>query len=649
MFATLGLCAAPGPANAQVNACFLNNPFPVRPADPWQSQPNIGGNPYFGSSRGGGKRLHTGLDFHMPMNSNVPIQGGAAAAGGEAQHCNILGNEQSPLRNMGGYGRVMFFDCGNGIKVMYSHLNGYNASTKTAIVGDTGNARGTAPHVHYEVIIDGQQVDPMCVLGLAPPSSYEPRAMKAGPCPSSLPAGPANLCDPNIRNIIKQDGAAKGGKGGKNPGGTSYSPNAHSSGIYGSPSPEYDIPYPEGDGPEYEGEGSYDLEEILGTLLSGGGPMEPGDPGGVITPGTDHPPGAIPPLHDGDGKENEQTSCAVDTWVAMTNQSVMEARRETAMQRRFIAKADSVIEYGCMAKYLKKTETDVAAIFSETDQWVNRQVPIGDPYPPGTSRIHTMNKTLGAQSMDSALINVVWAAHEAYKQNFSHALMGGLEGYSEQPNGEACADMQKVWDAAKCQNFPGASEAFPRFTDLISNDPRKFPTATCNNTGIHQHMINAAKNKVVRYDAVDPKFEYVAPLDEKAGNCAPPVPTGVMVYDAVQPDPDSTDYKFGKMMKNLGERGYVTMDELEEAFPDEEEREIIIRRLQEAGVKILPAGTKVPDGEKIGDLLAGNNFIGDMKVYSDAVCPNPGCHYSNPDKEGLGECTFPAPKDEKDK
>lgn len=562
-FAALGLCASAAPSLAQTTMCYLSNPFPVSPADPWQSQPGIGGNPYFGSSRGGGARLHAGLDFHLPMNANVPIQHGTPTAGGQAQACNILGNADSPLRNMSGYGRTMFFDCGGGVKVMYAHLNGYNANTKMAINGDTGNARGTAPHVHYEVIIDGQQVDPMCVLGLAPPSSYGPREMRAGPCPSSLPAGPANLCDPNIRNILKQDGATKGGKGGKDPGGTSYKPEDHQSGVYGDPDEQYDIPYSGGSGPEFEGEGNINIESPQGTQLMTGGQGEPGDPGGEITPGEDSPPADIPPLSSTNDDQNP-TSCAVDTWVAMTNQSVMEARRETAMQRRFIAKADSVIEYGCMAAYLKKTENEVAGIFSETDKWVNRKVPIGSPYPPGTSKEVTMNKTLGAQSMDSALMNVVWTAYEEYKKNFNHPLMGGLEGYSEQPNGEACADMQKVWEAARCQNFPGPAEAFPRFNDLIDNDPRKFPAASCNNTGINQGMIDAAKNQATKYDKAAPKLDYLEPPEEE---CKAPIPTGALVHVMVQENNTPT-----------------------------------------------------------------------RKTYPDAVCPNAGCHYRNPNKEGVGEC-----------
>lgn len=631
-FAVLGLCASAAPSLAQTTMCYLSNPFPVAPADPWQSQPGIGGNPYFGSSRNGGQRLHTGLDFHMPMNANVPIQHGSPVAGGQAQACNILGGPESPIRNMGGYGRVMFFDCGGGVKVMYSHLNGYNANTKMAINGDTGNARGTAPHVHYEVIIDGQQVDPMCALGLAPPSSYEPRAMRAGACPASLPPGPANLCDPNIRNILKQDGASKGGKAGKDPGGTSYRPEDHQSGIYGSPDEQYDIPYPGGSGPEFEGEGDYNLESTQGTQIITGGQGDPGDPGGVITPGEDNPPASIPPLSSTNDDQNA-TSCAVDTWVAMTNQSVMEARRETAMQRRFIAKADSVVEYSCMAMYLKKTENEVAGIFSETDLWVNRNVDI-------IGKTVMMNKTLGAQSMDSALINVVWAAHEEYKKNFSHALMGGLEGYSEQPNGEACADMQKVWDAARCQSFPGPTEAFPRFTDLISNDPRKFPGRTCNNTGINQGMIDAAKNMATRYDKVSPKLDY---LEAPEGECKAPIPTGAVVHVLVLPNRDSIEHKMGKIRNNLKDRRYVYRSELEDVFRDpafrgvatDDSRQIVMDMLNALHVDVVDEGER--DGEKI-DLLSGSDDIGRTKSYMDAICPNAGCYYRNTAKDGLGEC-----------
>lgn len=566
-------------------ACFLGNPF--------GSYSEIH---QIGHPRSGGARRHKGADVMMCQGVQVPLPSIAMGPNMEGQPCRIIPNsEGNPIHNgQCGYGLYMRFDCGNNIEVRYAHLNGYNGNTQLAINGRTGASWTTGSHVHWEIYIDGHAVEPTCAVGME-------RDKIA--CRSTIPGGGVNVCDPYIRNQLKEDAKDKllrdmyphtrGARATDPMTGTAYrqgqDPNSFMQAQYGNPceitkcgepqcvkpNPQDPKKCPEGEAPDQPGQDhnhhgdlsgpdfewdTISVPEGTGVVIDGGGQGTPGDAGGEITQGTDHPPADIPPMEDYDGEET--TSCAVDTWVAMTNQSVMEARRETAMQRRFIAKSDSVIEYGCMAMYLKKTENEVAAIFSENDQWVNRKVDI-------IGKEVTMNKTLGAMSMDSALINVVWAAHESYKKNFTHPLMGGLEGYAETPNGESCKDMQKVWEAARCQNFPASSEAFPKFTDLIGNDPRKFPTDMCKNTGITQSMIDAAKNKATRFDAVAPKLDYLDPPEE---DCKGPIPTGVTVYKSVA--------------GSGGEGGYV----------------------------------------------------GDTKDYADAICPNAGCRYENPDAEGAGKC-----------
>lgn len=643
------LVFAAAPASAEPNYCILNNPFPTAPVDPWSSHPGIAGNPYFGSSRAGNSRAHQGLDFHMPMDTHVPIQSGSPVSGGEAQFCNIIGNESGPIQNVSGYGLSMFFDCGNGIKVMYAHLNGYNASTKTAINGDTGNARGTAPHVHYEVILDGQKVDPMCVLGLAPPSSYQPNARSAGPCDSRLPAGPANLCDSNIRNILKQDAQKKGGKGGADPGGTTYKPTDHENGVYGNPDPKYDIPYPGGSGPDFEGEGDYNINSVEGTYrFTGNSDEDVGEKGGETTSGTAGGEAHIPPLGDSQGEPD--SSCAVDTWVALANRAALEARRETMMNKRFIAKADSVLDYGCLPYYLEKTQNELAGIFSETDRWANMEV---DLY----GAKHTIKKTLGAQSMDSALMKVVWAAHEKYKTNFNHALMGGLENYAEKPAPDQCKDMQKVWLAAQCQEFPGQNDIFLKFSELVGKDARTFPAEmACKNSGITQPMIDAAAGKVQKYDKPVPRFDYLSPPEDKAG-CKAPIPTGVTVYVIERRDDKSPEFITDNLIENAKARGYgyITKKELEERFKSPDGPKILDfsmfgidpgvtisdEQMQEIIAKIEQAGITVHDGEGHENLPPLSNetfFHSEIKSYDDAVCSNAGCNYINENRSGMGQC-----------
>lgn len=65
-------------------------------------------------------------------------------------------------------GNVVNIDHGNGIKTYYAHLGTVNVykgdkvgyDTVIATVGDTGNAKGTWPHVHFQVWKNGQLQNP---------------------------------------------------------------------------------------------------------------------------------------------------------------------------------------------------------------------------------------------------------------------------------------------------------------------------------------------------------------------------------------------------------------------------------------------------------------------------------------------------------
>ena len=105
-------------------------------------------------------RIHNGLDLANPNGGFVyaAADGWVAAAGWR-----------------GGYGLVLELDHGRGVRTMYAHLSEIDpnlrpgvfvaAGAAVARMGATGNATGV--HLHYEVTVDGLQVDPLA-YGMQP-------------------------------------------------------------------------------------------------------------------------------------------------------------------------------------------------------------------------------------------------------------------------------------------------------------------------------------------------------------------------------------------------------------------------------------------------------------------------------------------------
>ena len=75
-------------------------------------------------------------------------------------------------RRMGGYGRVVYLDHGDGLQTRYAHLQSIDveegafvpAGARVGRVGSTG--RATGPHLHFEVRVNGAAVAPVKVMGL---------------------------------------------------------------------------------------------------------------------------------------------------------------------------------------------------------------------------------------------------------------------------------------------------------------------------------------------------------------------------------------------------------------------------------------------------------------------------------------------------
>ena len=105
----------------------------------------------------GGGEFHEGIDFAAPEGTQVR----AVAAG--------IVTWAGPR---GGYGNMVQIDHGNGYATRYGHADKVlvhvgetvNRGDVLALVGDTG--RSTGPHVHFEVLRNGHEVNPARFVAL---------------------------------------------------------------------------------------------------------------------------------------------------------------------------------------------------------------------------------------------------------------------------------------------------------------------------------------------------------------------------------------------------------------------------------------------------------------------------------------------------
>lgn len=102
-----------------------------------------------------GLAMHSGIDFRG--DAGTPVR---AAAGGVVTQAQLSG----------GYGNLVEIQHENGVSTRYAHLSFYDVVegqkiTVGQVIGRIGSTgRSTAPHLHYEVRINGEAVDPMRFL-----------------------------------------------------------------------------------------------------------------------------------------------------------------------------------------------------------------------------------------------------------------------------------------------------------------------------------------------------------------------------------------------------------------------------------------------------------------------------------------------------
>ena len=99
----------------------------------------------------GGERMHKGLDLAVPAGTPV-----LAPADGVVEKASWFSS----------YGNFIEIAHGGNMETRYGHLSGYNVVAgqqvhKGDVIGYVGSTgRSTGPHLHYEVRVDGEAVDP---------------------------------------------------------------------------------------------------------------------------------------------------------------------------------------------------------------------------------------------------------------------------------------------------------------------------------------------------------------------------------------------------------------------------------------------------------------------------------------------------------
>ena len=140
--------APPASSTGPIGAFGSNFKDPV-PGGNWSG-------PGLGLPRDGGRRSHQGIDIFAPMGTPV-----YASADGEVVY--------SERRPSGGFGMAVQLKHSDGYITKYAHLSGLagyqpgqtvRAGDLIGYVGDTGNAKGTPPHLHYEIWRNGTMQEP---------------------------------------------------------------------------------------------------------------------------------------------------------------------------------------------------------------------------------------------------------------------------------------------------------------------------------------------------------------------------------------------------------------------------------------------------------------------------------------------------------
>ena len=108
---------------------------------------------------GEGQEIHKGVDIGAPTGTPIHV-----AADGIVRYADMQN---------GGFGRLVVIDHGGGVETWYAHMSKFYVHTgqdirRGELIGAVGTSgRVTAPHLHYEVHVNGRPMNPYQYLAKA--------------------------------------------------------------------------------------------------------------------------------------------------------------------------------------------------------------------------------------------------------------------------------------------------------------------------------------------------------------------------------------------------------------------------------------------------------------------------------------------------
>lgn len=257
------------------------------------------------------------------------------------------------------------------------------------------------------------------------------------------------------------------------------------------------------------------------------------------------------PVGHNDPKHDYSDACDSDLMNVIYNEAYLQAERQNLVTEAIIRKPDSVLDYSCFDQMVSRGATIAAGVFSETQYWNDRFVPMNTPLnstggktQETTGEINTVNidsvrsvevnTFMPDDRMDKAILNVVIESLKRFTSgSFIHNFLGGeIPAAADQrpvihTTAYNCPRMAAIYHWAKCENFNNAEDGFFDFEQMMRVDIRQLPQSCAALPELFApDRIDVANNKDFLYADIHAQDENY--LDEITGNnCKGPRATGL--------------------------------------------------------------------------------------------------------------------------